>query len=417
MASAPGAAGAPAVPTDVIPWRAHTATALGAGHRKAGTPNQDAVSHATVVRPDGSTLLAVAVADGHGDARHFRSERGSAMAVTAGIGAVMNWSAAARAEPLAARRSVESVLTPAVVTQWNAAGAMDLATDPLTEPEETLLARLARTPSTTYGSTLLLAILTDEAAIFAQIGDGDIIAARPDGQLIRPVPGDKRLDGRRTTSLCQPDPAASFRTGVVHLAACPLFAVLMATDGYGNAQEQDQWEGAVAADLAQLGREADGPWFDGQLPLWAAECASARGSGDDVTLALMINRAAPPGSGPERSLPPVSAGGGGDHDSTVMSDVSRPGPGPAGGRRATSAGTYGRAPWCGPAGPAPGARSGGDSEPDRGGAGAGGWAGDPATDGSRRIAAGAGGEADPARDHERTGPAQPADLPQRADSP
>jgi hypothetical protein len=124
---------------------------------------------------------------------------------------------------------------------------------------------------------------------------------RPDGRWASPVPGDSRLDGTHTTSLCQADAAASFRTGFVQLAARPLYAALLATDGYGNAQAEDRWQTGVAADLVRFGLEHDQDWFSSQVPNWAAQCASSAGSGDDVSIALVINSAVRPSSGSARS--------------------------------------------------------------------------------------------------------------------
>ena len=243
-------------------------------------------------RPDGSAVLVVAVADGHGDPRHFRSDRGAKMAVAAGTSAVLAWSASISADPAAIRRSAEHTLVPDIAARWNAAVAADLSEDPFSDAERAAHAELALTAEIAYGSTLLLAAFTAEYAVFAQIGDGNVVAVLPDGRSLSPVPEDSSLDGWRTTSLCQPDAVDAFRVGVVQLAASPLFAVLVATDGFGNAQAEDPWQPGVAADLVRLGLEHDQDWFTSQVPGWAAQCASSDGSGDDSTVALVINSAA-----------------------------------------------------------------------------------------------------------------------------
>jgi hypothetical protein len=102
------------------------------------------------------------------------------------------------------------------------------------------------------------------------------------------VAGDDRLDGRRTTSLCQPDALASFRTGAHDLRQVPLAALLLATDGYGNAQADEPWQPSVGRDLAELAARHDRHWFGQEVPGWAQRCASAEGSGDDATIALLL---------------------------------------------------------------------------------------------------------------------------------
>jgi Protein phosphatase 2C len=282
----------PTITVQTLPWQVHTASAIGAGHVKDGRPNQDAVGRKLAARPDGSAVLAVAVADGHGDPRHFRSDRGAAMAIAAAISAVLAWSASISAAPAAIRLSAEDTLVPDIVARWNAAVAADLSEDPFSDAERAAHAELALPAEIAYGSTLLLAAFTADYAVFAQIGDGNVVAVLPDGQSLSPVPEDSSLDGWRTTSLCQPDAVAAFRVGVVQLAASPLFAVLVATDGFGNAQAEDPWQPGLAADLVRLGLEHDQDWFTSQVPGWAALCASSDGSGDDSTVALVINSAA-----------------------------------------------------------------------------------------------------------------------------
>jgi protein phosphatase 2C-like protein len=139
---------------------------------------------------------------------------------------------------------------------------------------------------------LLLAIVCGSLLLLAQIGDGDIVAVRPSGTALLPVPRDPRLDGRHTTSMCTKAAEGAFRGAVVDLTATELAGVLLATDGYANAQAARAWEDAVSADLAKLIREQQAGWLAGQLPGWAARCASTEGSADDTTIALLL---APPG--------------------------------------------------------------------------------------------------------------------------
>ena len=91
-------------------------------------------------------------------------------------------------------------------------------------------------------------------------------------------PGQGRDDGlrpqRHTTSLCSPRAAGSFRVAAAGLAGTPLLGVLLATDGYGNAQVAPAWEAVVSADLAALIPARPVPSLAGRLPEWARRCAS-----------------------------------------------------------------------------------------------------------------------------------------------
>jgi hypothetical protein len=97
----------------------------------------------------------------------------------------------------------------------------------------------------------------------------------------------------------------------------PLMAVLLATDGYGNAQVVEDWPSAFSQDLAWMLRERDLQWLASQLPGWAAKCASPDGSADDTTVALIVSAAASvlrasatgtkgPGDGSEETTIPAS---------------------------------------------------------------------------------------------------------------
>jgi len=159
---------------------------------------------------------------------------------------------------------------------------------PYTAKEQSFLDLAEDPPEVAYGSTLLVAMIAADWLVCAQIGDGDMLAVGPDGSSFQPVAADDRLDGLRTTSLCQADAVASFRTGTHDLREMPLAALLLATDGYANSQAEEPWQPGVGRDLAELAAEHDQHWFEQQVPGWAQRCASAEGSGDDTTIALLL---------------------------------------------------------------------------------------------------------------------------------
>jgi Protein phosphatase 2C len=266
-------------------WLGLTASQMGAAHKYSGLPNQDAVA----VHQVGPDLLVAAVADGHGHHRHFRSARGSRFAVAAAFQAAEDL--ARRLEEFETadeiRSEVSGQLVPAITGRWREAVHDDHAAEPFTPQEEA--ARAADDDVlVAYGSTLLLAIAGRKWLVLTQIGDGDIVGIRPDGRPLLPVPGDPSLDGHQTTSLCTVRAEDEFRVGVVHIATSALLGVLLATDGYGNAQADDPWADSVSADLAELISDRPPEWLAAQLPLWASRCASTDGSADDTTIALLI---------------------------------------------------------------------------------------------------------------------------------
>jgi hypothetical protein len=271
-------------------WTSYKASAIGADHVRAGAPNQDAVATGRPEPAGGGGQLVFAVADGHGHSRHFRSARGSRLAVATGVAVASKWLAALPAGT-AVSRAAAGQLVLDVVSRWREAVATDLADDPISDGKAATLPP-DDPPEIPYGSTLLLAVVRGDIAVLAQIGDGEIILVRPDGRHLVPIPDDSRLDGTQTTSLCQPDAVSAFRVALVNLAKTPIFAIFAATDGYGNAQANENWRPDLAADLVSLGIEHSIGWLGEQLDGWAALCASSDGSGDDSTIALGLNAAA-----------------------------------------------------------------------------------------------------------------------------
>lgn len=269
-------------------WQVLVATARGAAHESAGRPLQDAAATVGDLWRDGEALV-VAVADGHGHPRHARSGTGAALAVevaaavTSGHGRLLSSAVSAPRACAAARDGV----VPGVIAAWHRAVAGHVAEHPL-GLEETRWLRPGEDAAVAYGTTLLLAALAPPWLVLCQIGDGDIVVVDSAGTAQAPVPGDDRLDGWRTTSLCQPDALESFRCAALHLDGEQVAAVLLATDGFGNAQGAKPWHQPVGADLLSFTRRHGIEWMRGQLPGWAARCASADGSSDDTAIALVL---------------------------------------------------------------------------------------------------------------------------------
>ena len=291
-------------------WLVLTASERGASHVEVKSPNQDAVA----TERAGAEGVVAAVADGHGHPRHWRSARGSKLAVKVGCQVAQELAdrleagtaifaqpdpaatAAAIADELT--RLTEQFLVPAVVSRWREAVHADVKTDPFTQAEQARR-HSGDDPTIAYGSTLLLCMVLHDWLILAQIGDGDVVGVLADGRAVQPVPADPQLDGLVTTSLCGSDPGADFRVAAVDASQNQLRAVLLATDGYGNAQVVEEWPQAFSEDLAWMLRDRDVNWLASQLPSWAARCASPDGSADDTTVALLISPASarPPAGG------------------------------------------------------------------------------------------------------------------------
>src|SRR2546428_13129367 len=62
-------------------WHIIGESVKGASHQRSGRPNQDAITWFST--SDNSLPLTLAVSDGHGGAKYFRSDKGASFAVTA----------------------------------------------------------------------------------------------------------------------------------------------------------------------------------------------------------------------------------------------------------------------------------------------------------------------------------------------
>jgi serine/threonine protein phosphatase PrpC len=250
-------------------------------------PNQDAQAFLAVAD---APVMVAAVADGHGHFRHFRAERGAQLAVAQACQCAAQMGR--RLDALGSNAEREALATgtlvPSVVEAWLRAVAADHAETPFTPSEEAIRAIADDDPVIAYGATLLLALLAGRWVLVAQIGDGDVVALRADGVADVPVPTDPTLDGHYTTSLCQAAAVDSFRITLIDQSSTPLVALLLATDGFGNAQLSDPWPPAVGADVVSMLRSHGIPWVQEQLPIWVERCASKEGSGDDTTVVLVV---------------------------------------------------------------------------------------------------------------------------------
>ncbi len=284
------------------------ASVRGAAHQRSGMPNQDAFG--LFPAPGLGDGLLVALADGHGSAKSFRSETGSRLAVQAAqavLGALLE-PGCERPEPSALRDMAEARFPREIVREWRRLVDEDLAARPIDDGEwERLCSRegasarrtVEENPYHAYGATLLAALLLGNLHLYLQIGDGDIVAVGADGAAWRPVPGDARLLANATTSLARKDAWRDFRRAHALPPSLPAL-LLLATDGYANSFAEDAGFLQVASDIHAM--VARGKWAEVATGLegWLTD-ASSQGSGDDVTAAVVAQA----GPWPRRSRRPA----------------------------------------------------------------------------------------------------------------
>jgi Protein phosphatase 2C len=267
-------------------WVAATASVRGASHERTGKPNQDAVR---VVQVDGPNPgLVAAVCDGHGGERYVRSDVGSRLGVEVACSVARRMLETVGEQPKLA--AVEAHLTgtvaPAIVDRWRERVLAEVERHPFTDEERTRAGSpLDADPFVSYGCTLVLAVLARSWVGLLQIGDGDATVVR-DAHAESPIPGDDRLIGGETTSLCLPTAVADARVAALGL---PLPETLILTsDGYANSFASTTWRTDVGLDLQDHIRRIGMDGVETRLPGWLADSAVA--AGDDVSMALLHRR-------------------------------------------------------------------------------------------------------------------------------
>jgi serine/threonine protein phosphatase PrpC len=244
-------------------WLAFGHSVRGAAHVLHGLPNQDAIALSNGL---GGRGAAVAVADGHGNPIHFRSETGAQLAVRSALEVLEDFSPEA-VDDLPSR----------IVDLWRREVEDHRARNPY-QPGEA-----SSGPLVPYGTTLLAVVARRDWVLYLQLGDGDILTVDDQGRAGRPLPPDPSLDGVHTTSLCQDDAAQRTRVRVVRGPRPALIAVC--TDGYANSYSDDRAFLQIGPDYLKLIQEnaAD---LEHRLEEILNHVSRA-GSSDDVTLGLL----------------------------------------------------------------------------------------------------------------------------------
>ncbi len=270
-------------------WQVVSGTSLGGHHLITGVPNQDAVL-ARSADLEGS-LLAISVADGHGNEFCFRSDVGSqaAVEIATRLGvAFLQKHGQQPGETLSAAATDE--LIPLIVQEWITRVTEHRTLQPLTDHEHTfLLSAGADSSLLPYGTTLLLALLTDHCGLVLQIGDGDAIAVDSCGRVLLPVPPDPEMVAGATASLCSSRASSQFRVGRIDPEQGPIALWALVTDGYGNSFSDPQWQRQVGTDLLRHLSENGAEWVQERIGSWLAESAST--GGDDVSMVLAVRSA------------------------------------------------------------------------------------------------------------------------------
>lgn len=278
-------------------WRMLGASVPGASHVRVGIGNQDSIAWLSGEDKERPWVV-LAVSDGHGSEKSFRSSLGASLAVEMAqeTGRFFLTGETRRANLSSVKRIAEEKLPQVLVRQWREAVERHHAEYPFTTEE---LSRLERregqaarrivedNPLLAYGATLIASLISDDFIAYLQLGDGDILSVSLSGEVSRPIPADHRLIANETTSLCSPDSWKDFRFAFHVISEQPPALIMMSTDGYANSFRNDDEFRKVGPDLLELVRSEGIDRLEVSLAGWLKE-ASEEGSGDDVTVGIGI---------------------------------------------------------------------------------------------------------------------------------
>ncbi len=194
-------------------------TTLGGSHKKRNKPCQDSSSDYTC-----DEFAIIAVSDGHGSSKHFRSDIGSEFAVKASIDEVRklieNDFALVNFKENAPKIIEE--LIGAVYKRWIDDISNHMTENPFTEEEipkdldkstkEKFFGTLY--PNyyiSAYGATLMLGLMAEEYYFAFHIGDGKAVFLYEDGRIDQSIPWDEACYINITTSLSDKNAIDNFR--------------------------------------------------------------------------------------------------------------------------------------------------------------------------------------------------------------
>ena len=257
---------------------------IGSSHVRAGKPCQDAYALWSGAVA-GQACVIAAVADGHGDERHDQSHFGAALAVRGAIEELVSLQIhfGGRGSSAELVSSFKTDFPRRFGIRWREAVIADANSRALTSGSEEKREDSDLLPR--YGTTLLVALVVGNTLLVGQIGDGETMLVRPDGAVDFPLARENEDVGVITDSLCTAESYRRWRTAALDASLGGL--VLLSTDGLVNAFSDELQVTVFARSMQDRLREFGSPQVAASLPGWL-DHYSDRGSGDDITLAVVM---------------------------------------------------------------------------------------------------------------------------------
>lgn len=259
---------------------------------------------------DGSYRI-IAVADGHGDPACARSAFGSRAVAETAVDCLQQFAReltaplqeggpdyAAQLRIPGYQKLLMKQLSDSILSRWYGKVHQDLEENPVREEELEKCSeyykaeyQAGRHLEHIYGTTLIAGLMTDAFLILLHQGDGRCDVFYEDGTVEQPIPWDDRCFENVTTSICDEDAPESVRHCVIDLAVRPVAACYMGSDGvedsYRDMEGTHSFYRELSCDLLEKAPEEFDAYLEESLPIF-----SRSGSGDDVSVAGIVNREA-----------------------------------------------------------------------------------------------------------------------------
>lgn len=315
-------------------WRVIANSVTGAAHERSGRCNQDA--YLKKQEQEKGLPLILALADGHGNDKYFRSETGAKLAVEIAVEELTSFARASSEAPEVNQQTIKDMgekVPRDIVRQWREKVENHWKHNRPTEEEWQWLNKepantrkhISENCTIPYGTTLLAALVTSSFLFLLQLGDGDIMVVSDNGEVVKPIEGDDRLLANETTSLCTPTAISDFRRKF-RFDNTSTALILLSTDGYSNSFNQESGFLKVGADIWQMMRskgdiEAGIDEVDTNLEGWL-KVATMKASGDDITLGIIchINTLTEKGKKDEEFFPLQDGNNGGQTSESKSSE-------------------------------------------------------------------------------------------------
>lgn len=282
------------------PWRVMLETVTGASHYRKNLTNQD---HGKVEQPNENSLpIILAISDGHGSAKSFRSDRGSEFAVETAIElltGLVDQESDGENIPLV-KEYVNLQLPQRIVSTWKKKVDDDLEKEDFTSKEldklekeegekvrQSLEDNKEERKYVVYGATLLAVLVTEDYNLYLQLGDGDILTVDIWGKTTRPIDKDENLIANETYSLCMKDAWKYIDNHFVRYtqeSKRPM--IIVSTDGYANSFNSEDKFIKIGKDYLDMIRQQTFDEVAKKLKGFL-EQTSQGGSGDDITFGLI----------------------------------------------------------------------------------------------------------------------------------